>query len=228
MKAKYFKWSALMALLLGLSGCNIFFPTGSDGKVYLKLTKDSSVYLKSNYDNSYSYWPIRASYLSFTELPATIAYGTSYQISSGSGTYWGHYTMRAYDGHYYYFYDYSSSSSSTYGDLCYSSGEPGSLYSFDFTYDVEAKKGSSGFLSGKNGEDVYYELYLAFNPYYYSLSKSSSATGKSVALPSTTSVDSSGKITKVFTDTNYTITVVASPSSDKLGTPLSDVTPADK
>lgn len=227
MEVKHVLSASLMALVLGLSSCNAFFPAGKDGKVYLSLTKDSTAYLKNMTSGSYEYMPVDSSYLSFNELPSSISYGTPYEISSGSGTYYGHYTMYAYSSN-YYFYDYSSSSSSQYGELVYSPNEPGEDDSFDFTYTVEANKGSSGFLSGKNGEDVYYNLYLAFDPYYFSLAKSSSVGGKAVALPSTTSVDASGKITKVFSDTDYTVTVVTTPKASKAEMPLSDIRPVEK
>jgi len=229
MKVKQFLVVAVLTLSLGLSGCNALFPTGSSGKVYLKLSKDSTASVYSNYYSLWETMSVKCGYLYFNELPNTIYWDESYEISSGTGTYDGSYTMYTTDGHYYYFYDYGPKTSSTYGKFVYASSIPDGYYSFDFSYTVTANKGSSGFLKGKNGEDAYYTFYLAFNPQDYSLAKSVSAGGKSVSLPSTTSVDaSSGKITKVFTDTDYTITVIATPNADKAGTPLSDIKPVQK
>jgi hypothetical protein len=202
---------SLLLLLSACSGISVGI-SGTPGDVYVKLSKDSTVY---TYSQQYGYkktLPVMCNYLSFNELPSTVEFDTNYLLS-GAGTYDGSYTMLAYDDDYIYYYDYSSASSLTYGYELYRYYPYKTIpsayldyYSYDFSYTVSANTGYFG-----KGTAHFYELYLAYNPYNFQLIKG--GLGARSALPSTTSVDPSGAITKAFVDDEYTVTVTITPKS---------------
>lgn len=172
----------LMALL-ALSGCQ--YLKGDDGTAQIQVSIEDPTYNSLLYD---------------MDEFSSLTLDTYYDIDAGdyTGSYVLYYSTYSYSTYKYttqfntgYYVTSSSISTNvdTYCDYYYSEG-----YHNDFTYTIDVNKGSYLF---KDGSDLYYTLYLAWNPDNSSID---SSTSKAVVME-----DTPGKVVKELKDGACTI-----------------------
>ncbi len=153
----------ILFLLLALTSCDFLMgEDGKDGKAYLKVTIDSVAEAWYGYVEGFpSGWSLDTPY-ELNEGIHDVAYSLCYCYDHSDSYYY--YRINSHD-----LSDWAvrkSSYISALDALINYLEEEGEHYVFTNTITIEENNGTSGglFKDGKNGEDKYYSLYLAWDP----------------------------------------------------------------